>query len=156
GVGGVTWSADSGALPGGVVVDASGTISGVPQSVGTFAFVVRATDAASVTTTATLSLTIERRDIVLYAADATVISGAWSVVADATAAGGRRLANPDAAAAKLTTALASPVNYFELTFNVEAGVAYHLWMRGKAEKNNWANDSVYVQFSESVDVNHAA
>ena len=58
--------------------------------------------------------------------------------------------NADAAAAGLTTALANPANYFELTFQVEAHVAYHLWMRGKADKNAWANDSVYVQFSGSV------
>jgi hypothetical protein len=51
--------------------------------------VVKATDAAGGAATAAQSLTIEGRDIVLYAADATVISGAWSVVDDPTAAGGR-------------------------------------------------------------------
>ena len=39
-----------------------------------------------------------------------------------------------------------------MTFNAQAGVPYHFWMRGKADKNNWANDSVYVQFSGTVDV----
>jgi hypothetical protein len=43
-----------------------------------------------------------------------------------------------------------------MTFNAQAGVAYHLWMRGKADKNNWANDSVYVQFSGAVDAHGAA
>ncbi len=38
-----------------------------------------------------------------------------------------------------------------MTFNAQAGIPYHLWMRGKADKNNWANDSVYVQFSGAVD-----
>jgi hypothetical protein len=56
----------------------------------------------------------------------------------------------------VTSALAAPVNYFEMTFSAQAGVAYHLWMRGKADKNNWANDSVYVQFSGAVDANGAA
>jgi hypothetical protein len=60
------------------------------------------------------------------------------------------MSNPDAGAAKLTTPLASPSNYFELTFQADAGVAYHLWMRGKAVNNYWGNDSVYVQYSDSV------
>jgi hypothetical protein len=41
-------------------------------------------------------------------------------------------------------------HYFELTFQADAGVAYHLWMRGKAVNNYWGNDSVYVQYSDSV------
>src|ERR1044072_104152 len=69
-------------------------------------------------------------DIVLWAAEAPVKVGAWSVVADATAAGGNRIANPDAGAAKITTASANPANYFEMTFNAQAGVDYRLWMRG--------------------------
>jgi hypothetical protein len=77
-------------------------------------------------------------------------------VADPTAAGGARLWNVDRGAAKLASALAAPVNYFEMTFNAQAGVAYHLWMRGKADKNNWANDSVFVQFSGAVDARGVA
>ena len=41
-------------------------------------------------------------DVVLYAAEATVKAGRWSVAADATAAGGARLVNPNAGAPKLT------------------------------------------------------
>ena len=90
-------------------------------------------------------------DIVLWAAEAPVKVGAWSVVADATAAGGNRIANPDANAAKITTASANPSNYFEMTFNAQAGVDYRLWMRGKAQNDFWGNDSVFIQFSDSVD-----
>ena len=104
----------------------------------------------------TLSIAVGAREIVLHAADATRLAGTWSLVADAAAASGVRIWNADLAAAKLTTALASPVNDFELKFQAEAGVAYHLWMRGKADKNAWANDSVYVQFSGSVDAAGAA
>src|SRR5688572_10569501 len=89
-------------------------------------------------------------DVILHAQRATVISGAWGLVGDSTAAGGLRLANPDAGKPKLGTALASPVDYFELTFTAEAGRAYHLWIRSKAENNSWTNDSVYVQFSGSL------
>src|SRR5207302_2604098 len=51
------------------------------------------------------------------------------------------------------SALAAPTNYFEVTFQAEAGVAYHLWMRGKAASNSPYNDSVFVQFAGSVDAN---
>ena len=69
---------------------------------------------------------------------------------DATAAGGARMVNPNRNAAKLTDRVADPANYFEMTFNAEAGEPYRLWMRGKAENNVYSNDSVFVQFSDSV------
>jgi hypothetical protein len=95
------------------------------------------------------AIALKPGEIVLYAKNATV-TGAWRIVADPEAAGGARLWNPNAGVAKLTAALAAPSNYFELTFNAEAGRAYRLWMRGRAENDAWANDSVYVQFSGSV------
>ncbi|HKG97022.1 MAG TPA: IPT/TIG domain-containing protein, partial [Pyrinomonadaceae bacterium] len=90
-------------------------------------------------------------DIVLWAAEAPQKVGAWSVVADATAAGGNRISNPDAGAPKRTTALANPTDYFEMTFNAPGGTNYRLWLRGKAQNDLWSNDSVFIQFSDSVD-----
>jgi hypothetical protein len=58
--------------------------------------------------------------------------------------------------AKITTPSAAPANYFEMTFNAVAGQPYRLWVRGKAEGNYWANDSVFVQFSGAVAQNGAA
>jgi hypothetical protein len=89
-------------------------------------------------------------DVVLRAAAAGTRVGKWSVVSDATAAGGSRLANPNAGAAKLAAPLASPADYFELTFTAEAKTPYRLWIRGKAQDNRYENDSVCVQFSDSV------
>ena len=159
-VGIVTWSVELGSLPPGLTLgQASGAIAGTPTAAGKFSIVIQGKDSFDPTVrvaSAGVTIDVVGRNIVLYAADAAVIKGTWTVVGDATAAGGRRIANPDAAAAKLTAALASPQNYFELTFHAEAGVAYHLWMRGKAEKNSWANDSVYVQFAGSVDASGAA
>jgi hypothetical protein len=103
------------------------------------------------TATRALAIAVGAREILLYASDVTNVAGAWSLVADATAAGGTRLANPDKGAAKLLTPLASPVNYFEMTFQAEAGVAYHFWLRGRAQNDFWGNDSVFIQFSGSVD-----
>ena len=37
-----------------------------------------------------------------------------------------------------------------MTFQAEAGVAYHFWLRGKAAADSWANDSVMIQFSGSI------
>jgi endonuclease/exonuclease/phosphatase family metal-dependent hydrolase len=101
--------------------------------------------AASVVPTAaqsTINLTPE---------SATVRHGKWAVTSDAAAPTNKStLRHPDAGAGKISRALASPANYFEVTFNANAGVGYRLWLLGKADANSWANDSVFVQFSGSV------
>jgi hypothetical protein len=94
-------------------------------------------------------------DVVLYASDA-ARAGKWVVEADASAAGGLRVRHPDAGAAKQTAALVQPANYFEMTFDAAAGVPYRLWLRGRADRNYWGNDSVFAQFDRSVDANGAA
>ena len=91
-------------------------------------------------------------EVVLRAADAPTIVGAWVPNDDPTAAGGRSLLNPNAGAAKISTPSYQPADYVELAFDAEQGVPYHLWMRGKATGNSWANDSVYVQFDKTVDI----
>ncbi len=90
--------------------------------------------------------------IVLWTAGtpANAIHGNWSVLADSTAAGGSALWNPNGGQAKISPALASPANYAELTFNAPANTAYHLWVRLRAQNNSVSNDSVHVQFNDSV------
>ena len=88
-------------------------------------------------------------DVVLWASKAPSVTG-WSVVTDTSAAGGRRLGTPDLRQPKIAAPLASPARYFEMGFFAEAGVPYRLWIRGKAERNSYENDSAYVQFSDSV------
>ena len=77
-------------------------------------------------------------------------AGSWAVVSDTSAAGGLRNHHPDAGAPKVTTPSANPTHYFEMTFTAEAGRAYRLWIRGKAQNEFWGNDSIWVQFSDSV------
>ena len=89
-------------------------------------------------------------DVVLYASKAPVRAGTWAVKADSTAAGGFLIGNPNLGAAKLLVPLAKPLNYFEITFPAYAGLQYHLWIRSKSLNNSTSNDSVYVQFSDSV------
>jgi glucose/arabinose dehydrogenase len=94
-------------------------------------------------------------DVVLYASEGVTI-GSYVIVPDATAAGGARVHNPDGGAAKLTSALANPGSYLELHFTAQAGVAYRLWIRGKAQDDSPYNDSIFVQFDDSVDEQGAA
>jgi hypothetical protein len=94
-------------------------------------------------------------DIVLYAARAPVVAGAWRVVNDSSAAGGARLEHPDLGTPKLASAQRQPANYFELGFTAAAGVPYRLWLRGRAAGNSFTNDSVFVQFSDGVNASGA-
>ncbi len=96
------------------------------------------------------------QDIVLYASQAPVKVGNWSVVADSSAAGSARLVNTDQGAGKITTARANPTDYVELSFYASAGIPYRLWMRGKSTNNSAYNDSVFVQFSGSVNISGSA
>src|SRR5262245_25601160 len=96
------------------------------------------------------SPTTNYSEIVLHTRTAVASTGLFRIDPDSGAAGGASEHHPDAGAAKLATPLASPANYFEMTFNADAGKAYRLWVRAKAERNYYGNDSVYVQFSQSV------
>ena len=89
-------------------------------------------------------------DVVLHGAAATV-AGLWQIVADASAASGRRLYNADHSATKAAAASDAPASYADLQFYAEKGKAYRLWMRGRADANSWANDSAFVQFSDAID-----
>jgi phosphatidylserine/phosphatidylglycerophosphate/cardiolipin synthase-like enzyme len=90
-------------------------------------------------------------DVLLHPAAATVIVGNWVRQTDATAATGASLLNANLNAAKVSTALAAPPDYFEITFQAIAGTAYRLWIRSKATADSWTNDSVHIQFDDSVD-----
>ncbi|HEY2905719.1 MAG TPA: phospholipase D-like domain-containing protein [Vicinamibacterales bacterium] len=91
--------------------------------------------------------------VVMWTANipAASVHGNWTAISDTTAAGGTALENPDGGQAKIAPALASPSNYFEQTFNAVSGADYHLWVRMRAQNNSLSNDSVHVQFNDSVD-----
>lgn len=123
---------------------------------GIHQLMVRASDAAGNSAdSGTVQVTVANPatgagDIVLYAANATVMSGGWRRELNATAAGGAVMRHPDAGAPKRTAPLASPVDYFELTFEADANVPYHLWVRSRADADYWANDSVFLQFTDAT------
>src|SRR5215813_10030966 len=89
-------------------------------------------------------------EVVLYASEGVWV-GNYLLTSDPTAAGGARVDNPDDGAPKLSSALANPGSYVELQFTAEAGVGYRLWIRGKAQDDSPYNDSIFVQFDDSVD-----
>ena len=130
-----------------VVLSAVTYVSAAPGAVKNDATILPETDVPPPSTGAS---------IVLYASEAPVKAGAWRVTPDTSAAGGARIEHPDAGAAKPAAPLPNPVNYFEFTFQADAGRPYHLWLRGRAAANSWANDSVFVQFDRSTSAAGAA
>jgi PKD repeat protein len=137
--------------------------SHIYQTPGTFTAQLTVTDNGGATASTSVAITVTgaesspvNRNIVLYASEASATVGNWQVVADTSAAGGSRLFNPDAGLAKVVTAAANPASYFEMTFTAQAATPYRLWMRGKALNNSPYNDSVHVQFSDSVTQSGAA
>jgi hypothetical protein len=99
--------------------------------------------------------TLSADTVVLHMAEVPTaqITGNWQVLADSTAAGGSALWNPNTGAAKVAPALASPANYFEAWFDAKPGTPYHVWVRMKAESNSLSNDSVHIQFGDSLAMN---
>ena len=89
-------------------------------------------------------------EVGIHAWTAPLVAGAWTVIPDPTAAGAARLSHADTGAAIVTTARKAPRDYFEFTVPVEAGRAYRLWVRARAEDDSARNDSVFVQFSHAV------
>jgi hypothetical protein len=90
-------------------------------------------------------------EVVLHAWRAPVMVGNWQVVPDETAAGGARMSSMDLDARVSAKPRSKPTDYFEMTFNAEAGRPYRLWLRGRADGDSPDNDSVYVQFDGAVD-----
>jgi hypothetical protein len=97
------------------------------------------------------------QSIVLWpgASSATTLAGTWQKIPDATAAGTYAVWNPNASAPKIAPARATPANYFEVPFTAVAGLAYHVWIRMRAEGNSTGNDSIHLQFNDSVDASGA-
>ncbi|HXI26945.1 MAG TPA: phosphatidylserine/phosphatidylglycerophosphate/cardiolipin synthase family protein, partial [Vicinamibacterales bacterium] len=80
--------------------------------------------------------------VVIYPAKGTIVGTRWQTVADATAAGGVAVWNPDLNQAKVAPALANPASYVEKSFTALANTPYHMWVRMKADGNSSSNDSV--------------
>jgi len=121
---------------------------------GQYTYTLRVDDNRGAQATDSITITVTPyKEIVMYAAGFFTLNGEWRPVSDATAADGLRAFHPDAGAPKQTTPLASPVHYVDVYFPADPTQTYKLWIRGKAQGNSWANDSVFVQFDGAVDTN---
>jgi hypothetical protein len=116
----------------------------VPTS-GTYTVKAVAVDDENAMSSSTVEIRTQS-EIVLRGVQVTNMAGNFTLNPDVTAAGGSSLWLKDKALAKVNTAVAAPAHYAEFTFHAEAGRSYRLWVRGKAERNSYSNDSVHVQF----------
>jgi hypothetical protein len=89
-------------------------------------------------------------DIVLYASDVSAISGNWARVGSWSGAGGEKMQSNDWGWSSPDGPLAAPPDYFEAQFVPEANRAYRVWLRLRGGDDSKWNDSVWVQFSGSV------
>ena len=92
-------------------------------------------------------------DIVLYATDFTTIRGNWAAASTTTGAGGQLLSSIDRGWSAAAAPLAAPADYVEATFSALSYTPYHVWVRLRASSNSKYNDSVWVQFSDALDLN---
>ena len=95
-------------------------------------------------------------EVVIHAARMTVQGPRWQKVADGSAAGGTAVYNADWQEPKSAAADASPGSYVEASFRAAPGVPYRLWIRMRADGDDWNNDAIFVQFSGSVDASGSA
>ena len=91
-------------------------------------------------------------NVVVYASDVATaaIHGSWSKATDSTSPGSVKLVTPDNGVANANNPLASPTDYFDVTFNADANTPYRIWLRLKATANSKFNDAVWVQFSDAL------
>lgn len=92
------------------------------------------------------------QDIVLYPSDMTNIQGHyWTRPASSSGAGGQKIASADWGWASTDRAVPAPNDYAEGTFQAQAGVDYRIWVRVRASSDSKWNDSLWLQFNDSLD-----
>ena len=171
----ITYAVAAGALPAGLALNSTtGLVAGTPTAAGAYSFSVRASDARTPAQTDTRAFTLAvsappapppppppppvppvtqgrpAGEIVIYAANVSTLAGTWTRTNDATAAGGVKLATADAGWSSPNAPLAAPADYFEATFNAPAGSRYQVSLRLQGAANSKYNESVWVQFNDSV------
>ena len=73
-------------------------------------------------------------------------------MADSTAADGVRAYAINRGAPKVSAPIPFPENVVIVSIVPDPTQVYKLWIRLKADGNSWANDSIWIQFSDSTDV----
>jgi PKD repeat protein len=105
----------------------------------------------SATTTASVNApTTSAGDIVLTAADVTVMRGGWARISSTSGSGGQIMSTADNGWSQKDAPLAAPANYFDVPFMAAANTNYRVWLRMRARSDSWSNDSTWVQFTGAV------
>ena len=118
---------------------------------GTYEFFVTVFDDRGGETRDSVVLTIvPLKDIVLHLKEGTA-AGFWTLVNDAAAASGGRAYDLNRGAPKAAAPQANATSYAIIKFIADPSQTYKVWVRLKADGNNWANDSVFLQFSGAAD-----
>ncbi len=84
-------------------------------------------------------------------ADKRHVHGKWKKKDDPTAISGYSVDDLPDQGIWYFQPLVHPKDYFEVEFPAKRGRKYHVWVRMKANKSSPMSDSVYLQFSDSVD-----
>lgn len=77
------------------------------------------------------------------------VFGGWKKVGDPTSQSDLVLKETEVPG-KEEKPLLKPEDYFEADFYAPGCIDYHLWVRMKAENNSPSHDSVYIQFSDTI------
>src|SRR5207249_4564884 len=73
----------------------------------------------------------------------------WSATTDSSSPNGTKLATPYTGWSTPNAPLASPTDYFDVSFTATANTPYTIWVRLQATNNCNCSDSVWVQFSDA-------
>ncbi len=105
-----------------------------------------------VTDSVVVTITPEKEVVLWMCSESVNAIGHWSAhYDDPTAAGNCRAHDDNLGAPKVVAPLAAPSSQVRLAFFADPTQTYKLWLRLKAERNQWDNDSVWVQFSGATD-----
>lgn len=136
--------------PGGRIISTSSWFTFERREPGTYRFKLTVRDGHGGEDTEYLTVTVlPVKEIVRHVVDWSV-NGAWQAVSDPTAANELRAWYPNRNAPKLAAPLTAPTSYVDLYVVSDTTQWFNMWMRLKAENDSWANDSVFVQFSDGV------
>jgi PKD repeat protein len=140
----------------GTTAGSGATPSHTYASSGTFTVRLTVTDNAGATGSATTTASVVAQsttgagDIVLTAADVTVIRGSWARISSTTGAGGQLMSSTNNGFTQYNVPDDTPANYFEAPFMAAANTNYQVWLRLRAPSGSKYDDSVWVQFTGAV------
>jgi endonuclease/exonuclease/phosphatase family metal-dependent hydrolase len=89
-------------------------------------------------------------DIVLYAADVTVMQGNWTRTQSSSANPTGTMSSADVGWSAVSAPVVAPAHYFEIAFQAPADTVYHVWLRLRGAGDSKWNESVWVQFSDAL------